>query len=472
MKRLLPLALQLLLPLFGLFHNAFAQEGARHLACSDNFPHVAPPDSTIRAQEIERLRLMAPSCLGRADYYAYQGQLHYMQGRYLDALMSIERSILLDSSQLGVQLDYVMALAKTGSLGAAQELAKQILGREDMPPTLRATLEDVLKAHVANPAHDLEDKKQGLDLKDWRWRGSVQALLGRDLNLNTGIKADYVYLTLPNENLYLPLDASSKPKAGTAALASAQMVGESVLDDGHLLVQGTWVERVVPNSSEYAIRQQDASILYRPASQDTWLKRIAASRLELGGRSLLNTFIGTTWREYQALSLASWATKCRYILGFEGERRFFVQDGTLNGLYGGALSGLLCDTATSEYQLGIQAGRDWAVNPNRAGGHQTRLDLKAHWGRNWSWGRITMDAFTSSVADSDPYSDLLGGVTRRSLRQSYRATYTKRLDTLERFNTWGGIYWVTALEKQKNQSNINLFSTRGGSIYNGLRFEF
>ena len=164
-------------------------------------------------------------------------------------------------------------------------------------------------------------------------------------------------------------------------------------------------------------------------------------------------------------------SSCIYRAGLEGERRTYTQDNTQNGFYGSVLTSLVCLQGDNLYQWGIQTGRDWA-STLRAGGDQTRLDLKALWERQWQFARTSAEWMMSGLQDASPYSKLLGGVTRTTLRQNARFTLTKRLEYSSRGASWGSLYSVTSFEIFRHTSNLELFDIKGESFYTGLRYEF
>lgn len=433
--------------------------------CPPSFPSEASADAAVRNQELGRLQSVSSACLLRADFYAYQGQLLLLQERFADALVAIERSLLLDSSRPGVQLDYVLALSKTGDADSARALAQQVLARDDVPSMVRAALEGVLR-------NNSNSSMEVLDRTPWQWRGHVLSMLGVDSNLNSATSADAINLTLPNGNVSLLLDGSSKPKSGHAWLAAGQLTGQANLDGGLLVVQGDWRERLAPGSHDFSYSQQDAFLLYRPYRPESWVPRIAVSNFSMGGVTLFTGLTATAWREYAGTNLSNNLSACTYRAGLEGERRTYAQDTTQNGFYGSVLGTLICTEGDNHYQWGVQTGRDWASAPYRAGGNQTRFDFKALWDRQWHWGRTTTEWVVSDLRDSNPYSDLLGGITRSALRQNLRISLTKRLNSEEKPNAWGGLYSVTVFEMLRHKSNLQLFDVRGESLYTGLRYEF
>ena len=426
------------------------------LVCPAAFPQSAATSFAQRSQEIARLQPLAATCLQRADFYAYQGQLLLMQERFVDALAALERALLLDSGQPGVQLDYVIALAKTGDLESARALAQQVLERSDAPVAVRLALEDVMRQQQQPPVDTQAS---------WQWRGSVQTLLGKDSNLNSATSADAINLTLPNGNVSLLLDESSKPKSGAASVTTGQLFGQTNTSAGLVVVQADWRERAAPGRSQFGYSQQDASVLLRPHSNETLAVRLALSSFSMGGSALFAGQAASTWKEFKAGT-------CSLRAGLETERRSYAQDNTQDGTYASTFGLAQCSEGANSYIVGALAGKDWASNPSRAGGSQARLDVRASWDRQWQWARTSTEWVASRLRDERPYSFLLGGTTRSTLRQNFRISVIKKLNSEEKINSWGGLYSVSVIEVLRHRSNLELFDVRSESLYTGLRYEF
>ena len=379
-----------------------------------------------------------------------------MQERFGDALVALERSLLLDATQLGVQLDYAVALAKTGDLASARELAKQLLEGKTPPLAVRQMLEAALRDEQSS---SVKPKTH------WEWRGSVQSLIGKETNLNSATTAEAINLILPNGQIALPLDALSRPRSGTASISMGHIIAQTLVDTGQLVFQGDWRERFAFGNSEFSYSQQDASLLWRKHAADAWAGRLATSSYSMGGSLLFEAQSVSAWKEFTNKD-------CTLATGLEAEQRSYAQDNTQNGIYASAFASTLCIKGQSNFRLGIQAGNDRASQSRRAGGNQSRLDFKASWERQWSWGRTIAEVVSSQLKDSSPYSDILGGDVRNTQRQNFRVSVIKRLKFEEISNKWGGWYSVSAVEVLRQESNIVLFDVRGESLYTGLRYEF
>lgn len=76
------------------------------------------------------------------------GGLLLRNGQVGDALIWLEKSLLLDPEQPGVAADYAVALAGVGEADASSALAEQVLSRSDVPETLEALLDDLSRASL------------------------------------------------------------------------------------------------------------------------------------------------------------------------------------------------------------------------------------------------------------------------------------------------------------------------------------
>ena len=441
--------------------------GACAWACPDDWRTDEPPaTATARTAHIARLRALADACLDRADYHARLGLLLLQAGRAPEAVVELERSLLLDDDQPGVQLDFVLALAQSGDLASARALAQEVLSRPDVPDSTRRALIPYLQ-----PSR-LQSLQNTLNHGWSPWRGAAQSLIGQDTNLNSATSADSITLTLPNGNIPLTIDGSARPRKGTSAVESVQLMRQRQMDDGLLHVEAGWRERLAPGNAEFGYRQLDASAYYRPDGDQRWSQRYGITHFTMNGATLYQGLSASLWREHNSDVLSPSLATCRHRYGLEGERRNFVQDSTQSGLYAGGLLALLCASGPNQYQLSLQSGHDWRANDQRAGGDQTRTDLRLQWQHMAPWGRSHLDWTLSRLDDSQSYSTLLGGDVRHTRRQTVRWQVTKRLHSVGDPFGWGGWYWVGSLEWLRFDSNVELFNLRGRSVHTGVRYEF
>jgi len=165
------------------------------------------------------------------------------------------------------------------------------------------------------------------------------------------------------------------------------------------------------------------------------------------------------------------ALRCFNKWGAEVDRRTYAQDASQNGLYAGLLIGGLCKQNRSQFNLVFQSGVDWASDKSRAGGNQNRQDLRFQWFTTYEKSRLGVEIGQQWLKDSTTYSDLLGGIERKTQRNSFRLSYQYQI--AEKLSMMSGdLNWVTSIERQTFRSTIGLFNLRGDSVQTGVKWEF
>ena len=125
----------------------------------------------------------------------------------------------------------------------------------------------------------------------------------------------------------------------------------------------------------------------------------------------------------------------------------------------------------SQFNLVLQNGVDWASDKFRAGGNQNRQDLRFQWYKTYEKSRASVEIGQQWLRDSTTYSDLLGGIERKTQRNSFRISYQYQI--AEKLSMIAGdLHWVSSIERQAYRSTIGLFNLRGDSVQTGLKWEF
>ena len=101
-------------------------------------------------EEVMALRAHEAWCLKSSRYYALLGQDLLLANRAQEAIEALERSLLLNAEQPGVELDFAQALAMSGDIQSAQALIELILARQDVPDPLRVTLQGLLEGGLSS----------------------------------------------------------------------------------------------------------------------------------------------------------------------------------------------------------------------------------------------------------------------------------------------------------------------------------
>jgi hypothetical protein len=473
-------------------------------------------DGVTQDAWIERLRVLESGCLRSAGFYAILGQWLLVTHHPRDAIEALERSLLIEPEQAGVQLDFALALAESGSAVIAKALTDQIMKRPDVPLALKEKINELTSTELSQKK-DKEGsnievssaKREGLlSIKElgseevWGMSGNVQMMLGYDNNLNSASFVNTVNLTLPNGIVPLTLDPSSLPRGGSTLVASSQIMAQRPWGEHQLIMSGSWMGRDTPQDPSLSFHNEEFLASLKPKSDLGWHFKSVLNHFELGASNFYNGLSMTTWKQtegfgfdrQEASSVASENTGsassidinarlsgpgltlsdaliCFNKWGAEVDRRTYAQDASQNGLYAGLLIGGLCKKNRSQFNLVFQSGVDWASDKSRVGGNQNRQDLRFQSFKSFEKSRVGVEIGQQWLKDSTTYSDLLGGIERKTQRNSFRLSYQYQI--AEKLSMIAGdLNWVTSIERQAFRSTIGLFNLRGDSVQTGLKWEF
>lgn len=428
--------------------------------CPVQFPATAPAQTAHWKLEIERLGALHNSCLSRADYFAYRGQLLLRQRHPKEALESLERSLLLRPDQPGVQLDFAIALAEVGDRGSSRALVRQVLSRTDVPDDVRRVLQ--------NLAQDLgADNPRGESRAAWHTVGALQTLVGHDKNLNNAPHLSSITLTLPNGNFSLPLDSASQAQSGMSLLHSAQLAATRSWGDGVVALNADWRARQVPGHAAYGYEYYQLGASLKPQKSSPWSYRAGLSHYQAASLPMFSGLLLSISHEGRVPE-PSWFGRlsCQYRAGLEAESRGYHQDTLLNGVYGGATGTLVCARGAHQWIAQLQLGIDVANAPARVGGNQRRGEIKSQWLYQQGAALWSGELMAGRTLDESAYSSLLGGAVRQATRAHLKLSYSKPVDFVP------GLQVVGTVEKSRTQSTIELFNIRGQAAYVGLRYVF
>lgn len=474
--------------LFSMGCWAAAGEGPASL--SQPCPAAHYPLPTARTDLLalsDRLEDLAQggSCLKDAFFHAWRGAVLMALGRPAEAVEPLERALLTDPDLPGAQLDLAQALAMQGDSASAIGLLEALRGRAALPPAITRAIETQLAALRMPRRGDDALLAEGTWLSRWQ----LASLLGYDANLNNAPASSEITLTLPQGNVTLALDPSSRPRKGAALLSSLQWQG--LRPDGAALwvVQGDLRSRETRDrDTGYLQGDVSAAWLQAPGALRQWIARAGATSLQFGGNTLLQAWRGSLQYQWESMSLPRWAStsqgtwSCRPSAGGELERRGFPSTRSLDGQYLGVAGGLLCRpptegpgaslstaeasaaTGASFLNLQLRAGEDRPSDAARAGGAFRKSEFRAQWeGPVAGRGRIGLQWSSAHQSDASPYSALLGNTDRRTTRHALQIEASWPLTP--------AVSVVAAAELARQRSNIEVFDNRQRSLYLGLRWE-
>ena len=453
--------------------------------------------SDKRLSIIRSVQTLETSCLQSAGYYAQLGQLQLLAGFSKDAIESLERSLLLNSDQPEVQLDFALSLAESGDPVSAKALVEQILIRPDLPAPLRenllalkarsrseslgdswepgreparssaslsATQEQAVKQYPFLPTNSL-----------WQAQGNAQILLGHDSNLNSASFVNVINLTLPNGVVPLSLDSSSLPQSGSTSIAAIQLQAQKPIDSKVLMVSGSWMGRSTPENPRLGFNNLEIIAHVKPENDWGLHHQVSVNRFDLGATPVFNGFSYSAWLENsipRSIRLPLMPEmRCRSRVGGDVERRMYPQDPSQNGLFGAVLLGGECADGVNLLTMRWTGGVDWASDDLRAGGNQRRQEIKGSWVHSYENSKLSLEWSEQWLSDDAIYSALLGGINRNTIRKSMRLSFQYKLNDKLGMMLKSPI-WVSYWESLRYSSSIDLFNLRGESIQTGLKWGF
>ena len=417
--------------------------------CPDRFPDALPSTAVARQNALDQSDTLRQICENRADYHAWRGSLLLLQRVYEEAMLALEKAILLDPNLPGAQLDYAQALAQSGQTPAATAIVAAVAKREDILPGLRDWLDQQL---------------QRIGIGRWALAIQAEAGPGYESNLNSATHVSSLTLTLPSGLVEVPLADSERPISGqvlrgrlVAQLAKKQLEG----DEWRLLSAATVrqsqghpetdlanlelaAERVWQNgrlqwqlAAQTQALWQDNAILYREAAG-----QVGVNWHFPGG------FPGTHYKAGLALQHAY---------------QHYPQTERLSG-HETALQGRLshqADTGT-ETTARLTLLYNAALDPTRPGGDKARTELRLQHRRRLAGGWLTLTGQHSRTRDAEPYSALLGDTHADIGRTEWGLDYWQPLSR----------HWSAGLSLQKTSqtSSIALFKQENEVIFAGLRW--
>lgn len=417
---------------------------------------VESPEDLARA--LERLAPLAQACDARDDFHAWRGALLLGAGNFADAVLALEKALLLNPDLAGAQLDYAQALARVGQLSGARELVQQVAERPDIEPALRAWLgEEAGRTSGGNP---------GLRLT---WSGMLQGSIGRETNLVSASHTRELTLYLLGGPVQVQLADNQRPQAGMAFRLSGAV--QAVADPGFgalrfsIFAQQRRAEAAQVPDQQFA-RLELAYSHPLGEGQFQWLMaRQKLHQAELYAVDDLTTSVG------YAPDAAVGPCKGAAALGRSDQR--YAQAENMAGRYQFGRVELRC-TLAGDWRIGRTAGSDQPVVADRPGGEKRRADVYLRYERllemplalrSGGASPVTLSAWARSgySRDASVYSELLGSAPIRTRRHDIG------------FGLWWRFagQWDVGLDVERSaQTSTNpLLRIDNVSIYTSVRWQ-
>lgn len=428
-------------------------------SCRDQGPAVWPTTTLQRRSAIERMEAARQACLEDAYFLSLLGALLLEDGDSEQALLWLERALMLDPGNLGAQADFAIALAVGGEMGPLQALAAAWRNRPDIPAKLQARLATMLapaSRFVLPPI-----RLGGLTARaSWAVQGEATLLVGHETNLDRSPRLNELTLTIPDGSIVLPVEGVTR--RGLALLTGLSYKWAYAPNARWLWGSGVSMASRNAESHSSTDWQQYQWVGSLVHQREAWRAQLELSSVWVRGP------LGEPFRQFRGGLGADLAIgSCRVRLGVETEARTQSDSSELDADYRGGSLGLQClpSSAAWNWAMALRSGQDKPNDPDRPGGKQQIDGAGLQWSTS-ALGPVRLQAslrYTRS-RDATGYSALLdsGAIRIMHLRQltveAAMPLPRPGLDLLAQ--------WQSALQR----SNLPLFSYRAHSAYMGLRY--
>lgn len=422
-----------------------------------------PSHPVARRAYLQRVDAAKAACMTHSQFLANLGALWLEEGEPSQALIWLERSLLLDPGHLGAQADHALALAALGQPAARDALAESWRTRTDVPLALRNRLN---LASVAVSAQ-LPAVRLGGGVQDgWVSYRELSQLLGYESNLNQSPKLYEITLTPPTGPEPIELEGPLLPRRGPALMTDVSWQFARSPEAGRIVRFGVnFGGRLAPGESQTNWRH----IQFAGSVSQQW----AEWRAQLdGGAGWVGGSLNEPYRLTRAAaSLERTALGCGFRVSVDAEERrqsrTQVQDGRAAAL---SLSSNCALWGQRHWNWGValRAALDEPNHPGRAGGRQdlASFGLRVQ-GALPAQARLEASLRFSHTRDREGYSPLLADNARRLMQQSQ---LNVELSKPTRLSSLLDAEAVIQLSLSHQSSNLPLFRYDAASIYAGLRW--
>ncbi|MBH9551215.1 tetratricopeptide repeat protein [Inhella gelatinilytica] len=439
-----------------------------------------------RADLLQRLSAQREACIENAPFLALLGALWLEQGDPGQALVWLERALLLEPRAQGARLDHALALARMGELDAAQTLYIEWQHKADVPPVVLHRLRAAIQGGAAPVVASAPPEPVSLG---WRFSPSVSVSRGYEDNLDRSPTLSEIRLTPPEGPITLPLAVPIAPRKGQtwlteAALQAHRSTGADTLWQTGLLISWRQVSQQSADdqrSVQFALgrwHQVGAS----QSSASEWIPSWLLSAWRIQNQISLGTVQGSAAaNHHQARYLIAaesdwnWGPgQCVRRLEGEWTHQRYTGEALLSSNTPALTLAADCRRVNGQvwtWGAHVRWGQDQPLSAERPGGRQSQwsaglrmaLELGGRWG-------LEAALRSARLTDDEGFSPLLeGGAPRRQTQ--WLATWEARY-RLSPPQSGSGSRWEAWVQWQhlRQGSNIELFRYNANTAYAGLRW--
>lgn len=440
-----------------------ALEARRALSCTSLARSPWPRTSVERRALLQQLEAARASCKDHPEFLAALGGTWLEEGEPGQALLWLERALMLDGNLLSAQADHALALAALGDSTARDELVTAWRKRTDIPPLL------VQRLTSSRVSHQPQD--QAATSRRWAQFREASVYLGHESNLNHSPRLSELTLTPPDGGpITLPVEQPLVPRPGPAVLAEVSWQLAFAPQAGTILQAGAQgVVREAPGNADTNWHHVQAAVGGVQLLGD-WRVALHASAGRMGG-ALNQPHRLARW----SLAIERDGLGCSHRWLVEQEDRRFVGDGLNDGRTVAGLWSALCPiTAWQGWKAGLalRTAVDTPTNADRPGGrqrlHSVGLRLLGYLDAKW---KIDATLRRTRGLDEQGYSPLLEDNARRSLTPTQFNVELSRPAATSLGRDAAGEYLVQA-QGIHQASNLGLFRYSSLALFAGFRFKW
>lgn len=436
---------------------AAAPPQAVPIRCDALASSVWPRTTIERRRLIDRLSDGRDACKDHAAFLALLGALWLDEGDPDQALLWLERALLIDPGQLGAQADHALALAAQGDHSARQELLSAWRGRADVPAVVLARLQAMAPSSQAGggAAGNGGNGSGGQQTERWLHVRELTVAHGYESNLNQSPRLNELTITPPDDPpLTLPLPEPQTPRPGQASVLELGWQSAYTPANGYLLQAGVQaVGRSAPGNhdTDWHSVQGALAMIGRWSG---WRASLHWTGTWFGGN------LNQPYKAHRAsaqLETVHW--QCQHRWSLDHERRTQAGGEFLNtGQSLGLSLAALCPVGTSRWMAGLalRAAEDRPFDDQRPGGTQRQVSAGLRLlGPLPGDLRLEVSLRYTRSRDAEGYNPLLADGARREMTpRSLAVELTRPVDLAA-----GGVSGEMLLQVQgvRQGSNIPLF---------------
>lgn len=475
-------SLNAVLLFFGLLFASLGMSASVAVPIRSECPNLAflPPRTKERSElraDLQRLRALTQACEERYDFYAQLGALYLDLQRFQEAVVALEKALLINPELAGVQIDYAQALAALGRIGEAIDLLNQVANRSDIEESLKDWLRHEIKLAAQHQsallaqrqsAHDSEAESPILMMgarREVELSGVLQSGIGRETNLNGSSHLRDLTLFLVNGPILVPLSESQSPVAGLTqrslvALQANARAGVSELQVGGVVQTRRSLNEPIPLQQ---FSRLEVQFSYPIKNQRVF---VGASQQNVEQAA----FYGAKEQKYALTYLFDkHRSGCQFQIGISRAELSYPLTPVMDGIYSVLRAESSC-SLFGELRLGASFGFDEPKRQERPGGSRRSGDL---------YMRHLVPIHSTPSQESVKAITWLRAT--RSVEQSIFSELliqspadTRRLDAGLGVSWPFRKHWALNAEFESNsqQSTNQLLNLKNRSVYLVLRWQF